>query len=248
MCGAMFFYEEFSGKCVALALGNRTYVVTGSKNGNNGNNNQKTATQCLPGCLTCSPLNLCTSCLTGFSLSSLSSECIPCENNCLTCFPHLPSSCLSCYKGFFLEGVDCLPCDDEKCVECEADRKLCTKCVVGYFVKDKQCQVCSENCYECDFRGQCTSCVPGYGLSTATNTCIRCLDSCQSCHPTLPSKCLPTCPSTYYYPSPNTTTTQCLPCPSTCLTCSSPTNCTRCLPPSILKQNTCTLPCEEGCF
>jgi hypothetical protein len=205
--------------------------------------------------------------------NSSSSTCVPCINNCQTCFSEtlcrtcIPgfylftsdSSCrLSCptSNGYFLANGNCTACIDN-CMECTNTSNSCTRCDSSTLLMNGICQAgCgSTNFYQ--LNGQCypcnTSCATCYGPGAG-----NCYECSGNFHMYL-NQCLSQCPNgTAVDP----TTGDC-GCDASCLTCSSYGVCTACKNSSLWVLNgicvtNCTpatypnagkcLPCSDGCI
>ncbi|KAL4490865.1 hypothetical protein ABPG72_008601 [Tetrahymena utriculariae] len=159
--------------------------------------------------------NMCqSSCIQGFYLDFSSNKCLQCPSSCISCFNQY-----QCYNGcqpnhYFLDG---------QCLQ---------TCPSGYFPVSgifPQCQKCLQYCSACSNGTTCSSCISGYFLDSATQTCLSCPYNCSQCTSQDPSTCtscitkLSDClqlyqcqfPSGYYFDS------QCnkIYCPTDCSRC-----------------------------
>lgn len=84
-------------------------------------------------------------------------ECIPCGENCSTCFlmENQQPKCFFCKEGYYLDKAD-----------------------------GDQCKACSTGCARCigPELGQCSSAQPGYFYDGDSNSIMKCDDSCHRCH------------------------------------------------------------------
>ncbi len=83
VCFKGFFYDSSSLTCTQTGYPILSYTIISN-----------TAILCSVGCVSCTSASTCASCGPGFSLRT--TYCVPCEANCNTCYPNIPSSCLSC--------------------------------------------------------------------------------------------------------------------------------------------------------
>lgn len=210
---------------------------------------------CGANCIACSTtnVNLCTTCASGFSVSS-SGVCLPCLANCRVCSGTAQAICLSCGVGFYLSSSNtCVACSIN-CMTCNANG--CLACGSGFYISSslKCLPTCTPPCATCSATNpkSCNSCLLGYTFSSTTNTCspnVNCTNgvcfacpigyslsgnncvactsgsNCARCNPSAPSNCY-SCVNGYYLNSANSA---CVKCPSTCLTCSNPSNCITCI-------------------
>ncbi|CAD8107708.1 unnamed protein product [Paramecium sonneborni] len=182
--------------------------------------------RCMTECLTCSDgiscdscsgtnkyLNqtskLCTSCPTGYYLSTI---CIQCPIQCTQCSSS--TNCSACASGYILSGSSCLSCTAPS-TYCGSP---CT-CASGYYLSG----IC---CHQCD--STCTTC-----LGTATTcTNLSCQYPCADCVASQPTNCTacidphqtsPTCQCISGYIM-DTNTHMCNACTFPCFTCQNSIN------------------------
>lgn len=133
--------------------------------------------RCPENCGSCSSIDKCDTCLSGFYLSPQTSQCLDCDSNqdeivCNKCSPPATSSganqtpqCLSCASGYNLDPSTstCRTCEQitgvSHCTECDPQSKNCDKCGTGYYlpedgngVKTQECKLCHD---QFEFCGQC---------------------------------------------------------------------------------------------
>ena len=198
---------------------------------------------------------MCVTVQSGFALAS--GVIIKCDSTCKTC-RDVPTSCLSCFKGYALNGDECTLCNDPQALTCsEEDATYSLSCSRGYtkvvnttvVPPTSKCTVCAANCFKCDINGpgKCDAgqCQTGYVQQTGQTTCTLCFNQCPQCSPNDLNLCLD-CGKARYENAANL----CVSCPSGCKQCSSATVCTDCFPGFFLSNSLCvegpSWPCVEG--
>ena len=82
-------------------------------------------------------------------------------------------------------------------------------------------KLCSPGCSDCD----CTACLPGFVMNTASSRCRPCTPGCRTCSESDQSYCLSCIDGTML----NSTSHICIRCDAICETCiNQPTNCIKC--------------------
>jgi hypothetical protein len=161
--------------------------------------------------------------LQGYYLSGGGSVPKPCPYPCLTCTSL--TMCLSCYRGYFVDGSNaCLPCT-APCYECSGSATTCTSCHMGY---ELIVSTCSQICEDYEY------------FNTTLNVCVRCPLPCRKCAEPDPTVCLACYTGKYLLAG------DCVPCHETCANCTGPlaTDCDACMP-SLNKTGTT---CESLCL
>ncbi|KAL4496784.1 hypothetical protein ABPG73_011750, partial [Tetrahymena malaccensis] len=181
------------------------------------NSNNFTCESCLTNCKTCIDSTSCqvckpsfylsadqknclTTCPSGYQQNSNSFSCIPCQDsNCQQC-QQSTDQCTKCGNNYNLQGGKCQQSCDPTYYSDSFVCKLCSQ-------KYSNCQVCnSTQCLQCLpnyflYNGTCTNlCPSGYfqDSSSPIQKCTQCSNaSCQTCDPSLSSKCL-TCSALQY--------------------------------------------------
>jgi len=137
--------------------------------------NFRSLQNCPINCYSCSTSGICTSCNSGYYLSS--EICLPCSStgfNCVTCSNDY--SCTSCISSYYLSSGTCYACPAD-CVTCTA--KGCATCPSGYtLLPSGTCVYSSTSCSQSNADG-CTSCYNGYYLSQYS--CLVCASGCSDC-------------------------------------------------------------------
>ena len=182
--------------------------------------------------------------MSGYALSN--GAIIKCDSTCRTCSV-TPTSCLSCFKGYALNGDQCTSCTDSQALTCsEDDAAYSLSCNLGYTVvistavvpATSKCTACAANCFKCDINGpgKCDAgqCQTGYVQQTGQTTCTLCFNQCPQCSPDDIGTCLE-CGRARY----KNTDDLCASCPSGCKQCSSATVCTDCFPGFFLSNSLC---------
>ncbi|ELP91483.1 protein serine/threonine kinase, putative [Entamoeba invadens IP1] len=152
------------------------------------------------------------------------------------------SKCIECLDSFKLKNGNCSEQFDENEQETNStnikqdlkgaevscfirNNKGCERCNKGYYYNncDGECLLCSTNCKECYNTTYCTSCQPGYYLSS-TFTCEPLGDLFTKCDLTLPTGggCA-ICKDHYYKQK-----TDCISCDESCGTCVEGDSCLTC--------------------
>ena len=214
---------------------------------------------CEPGCQACklgeNNVVICTLVASGYALSN--GAIIKCDSTCKTC-SGTPTSCLSCYKGYALNGDQCTSCTDPQALTCsEEDAAYSLSCSRGYtkvvnaavVPPTSVCTVCAANCFKCDVNGagKCDSgqCQTGYVQQTGQTTCTLCFNQCPNCSPDDLGICLE-CGRARFKDAAGL----CVSCPSGCKQCTSATVCSDCFPGFLLSGTLCVAgpswPCVEG--
>jgi hypothetical protein len=161
--------------------------------------------------------NNCTVCPPGkYVVSATAGTCASCSSNCFNCTSN--SSCLTCNKGYILNGSVCIGCSIF-CSSCELTNvTLCTSCDRGLVLVNSQCVPCPLNCLDCRNLTFCDTCLNGF-VANDTGACVtQCQLPCVTCMSGQPSNCT-SCPSGATLSS------------GVCsfdLTCNSTSNCTYC--------------------
>lgn len=229
----------------------------------------------MPKCLSCVAASICNICETTYYFNSNAKGCLVCNDtmpNCNTC--NLPNNCLTCYRGFYLAGINrCSPCSYNinaccslyvaNCSICKSNF-TCSVCLPSFYLTSaltcSSCAIFGINCIVCNANA-CVQCNNGY--FPANNTCILCssiLPNCATC--ANGSVCL-TCQNSmivvnnscfdcpfwpinqlFYLNDMN----QCQPCNSItpfCETCNSSITCLSCYSLCYLSDNVC-LSCAEA--
>jgi hypothetical protein len=87
---------------------------------------------------------------------------------CAACSDAL--TCTACFEGFTLSGGDCVP----SCTGAEFQ-----------LAPNSPCLICNANCLTCDPAvpdgSKCLTCYKGTYLEAATNKCLSCHWSCETC-------------------------------------------------------------------
>lgn len=106
-------------------------------------------------------------------------QCIPCQNNCLTCkdeftcitcvypFIFYQNQCLSaCPAGLVNVNFICVPI--QYCSQYVYDGSCYSQCPVSTYLvpNTTQCMDCPAGCLECTGSDMCTSCLTGFYLYT----------------------------------------------------------------------------------
>ena len=188
--------------------------------------------------------------------------CRPCDANCETCEDSGPESCLSCATGLVFNDGRCLQScppgtyreTTDRCESCNSTCSSCSgpgsndcdacrfplafhlgrcldSCPVRFFKfrdgDEYVCKKCDASCDDCDGPSddQCTSCQTPLFLSDS-----RCVDSC---------------PQSYYGDVAEQT---CLECDESCGSCdgAGPNSCVACREFYVLENSTCRFFCPEG--
>ncbi len=155
--------------------------------GNFDDDSTKTCVSCPveEGCLTCTALDTCTLCDTGFQL--ISDACVRCEPGCLECedgacttcdfqlYLNAENQCVTeCGPGKFInyDTLSCAVCpQDIGVVNCESLHKHAS-CEEGYFLNYRdQCEVCADGCVQCN-ADACTKCADGLFMD-GTGECVE---------------------------------------------------------------------------
>lgn len=134
---------------------------------------------------------------------------------------------------------NCDPCP-ANCTQCTGDYTAvtCTKCITNYVLDNGVCSLTCITPSLVNLNGICVGC------SSLCSTCVNTQTNCTSCDSTslnpyyFNSRCLSTCPSTYFNDAVLFT---CTKCPSPCETClnSSIHSCVSCLNPFVYYNFDC---------
>jgi proprotein convertase subtilisin/kexin type 5 len=170
---------------------------------------------CDSSCATCSSLDVCTSCVEGFTKSA--TKCLQCRSDEYVSVGD--DKCVEC-------GFGCSQCGetDSKCLQCTSDSYVndlgqC-ECNKGFFtdLASGSCKQCDPGCADCASNDQCTACADGF--TKGDTKCLAC-DSNQFIQGDM-----------------------CLDCDSSCVTCSSLDVCTSCVE-GFTKSATKCLQCRS---
>lgn len=156
--------------------------------------NSASVTNCVS-VLTCNSTSDCQVCPRGNILTLVNQTqqlCVACDSasNCARCMASSLSTCISCYKGFYLSGTTCVACPSN-CDFCR-DNTTCYACGSGfgpvlsgyqliggtdfplprtfvfpeveYDLKFVTCMACQAPCATCYLYDFCLSCMTGYTL------------------------------------------------------------------------------------
>lgn len=126
------------------------------------------------------------------------------------CSSTSPSTCLTCFPGYFLNNNVCVKCSFP-CTSCiNQISTQCSACAIGYALLanntcantsslSKSFGTLTENCANSQLTTvgtssilKCKLCKQGYSLTSSG--CVPCIEGCQICNPsylTKCSKCLP---------------------------------------------------------
>ncbi|ELP91813.1 protein kinase, putative, partial [Entamoeba invadens IP1] len=128
-------------------------------------NNYNECLKCENNCKDCYNSTYCTSCASGFYLSS-NMECISLGSLQISCNIPLPNGggCAICNNGYYREGISCTPCETS-CSIC-VNGNECLACNDGYFNIPSEGKLCLSNttlsnCALFSSNG-CESCTYGY--------------------------------------------------------------------------------------
>lgn len=172
-------------------------------------------------CATCLSVNpqTCTSCLPGYYLDNLETQCIRCHPECLTCFGPNSNDCLTCIVGFYHNAGSCLSCDIDNCVSCSpslSNPNSCDICRLGFVFHPtlQECVKCITGCTHCKYDKvyECQECSNGFEPIINVNGVI----------------------------------TKCKPCPLNCIRCQGRV-CLECRLSLRLVNNTCAPLCKLPC-
>lgn len=161
---------------------------------------------------------------------SLSSACLPCEYNCLTCYN--ATYCLECMPEYYLNEYEtCSKCL-YGCSVC-SDNSSCSTCNDGlYLTNTGMCAFCSSGVATCTI-AVIQTCESNYFL--LSTICAGCFTSCQSCSDFVTCN---VCNLGFYL---SADTTSCLSCSSNCMICSDLNSCTACLEGYTQSGGSCQL-------
>lgn len=194
--------SQTNAACLTDAGTNRClapgYLLTGSTT--------TACAACSSNCATCTSATVCTKCIFGYGLDSVTTS------GTTVC-----KSCSTITTG-------CNVCNSLTAAVGGAVTVVCTGCSIGYAYANNTCTACPSNCAQCSANGAtCSQCISGYGL-LAIGTCLKCNDTnCASCDSTPNNQPYTICKScnTGYYLPPN----QCQQCPYNCSNCVNSTYC-----------------------
>ncbi|KAL4509926.1 hypothetical protein ABPG72_010119 [Tetrahymena utriculariae] len=179
--------------------------------------------------------------------------CLPCSQECSSCFNGNNKSCYSCVNGYFLEYLE---------PECKS---FCASDGTYMNLQTNQCSLCGFGCSSCTNGAfnSCISCQKGYYLQQNYNVCNPCpqqcasctnMTTCQSCNQgyflqSQTNSCVQQCPLIGFYV--DTKQQACIPCDSSCLECYGGANnqCISCPKGSyLITDGTCSLcsQCNSG--
>lgn len=188
----------------------------------------------------------CTNCTSYYTL--INSTCVPCQAGpfCLTCGNSLTtiSTCLNCMNGFYLSNGQCLPCQPYQS-SCWTEFSYPYSSLVGmylYNVIDNNQQTitwCPASCLLCNpTTFYCSTCQPGFYVSTYLGVCIQCSSNCLTCLASSPTTCLSCSAPDFLQPN----GTSCIPCRWPCMACNTSSSFSFCLKCSLgysLSNGTC---------
>ncbi|ELP83904.1 protein serine/threonine kinase, putative [Entamoeba invadens IP1] len=173
----------------------------------------------------------CIHCLNGFyynhintnDISGVESECVPCVNNCKTCYNS--TLCTSCLKGYYLNSL--MECQSlgELSVKCNLTLPTgggCAICNDGYYKFNSDCKNCDKSCLTCFDATSCLSCNTNYyRLSTTQKLCLPFSEmlNCENKTEIGCSRCL----SEYYELN-----HICYKCIDNCISCEDANSCEKC--------------------
>lgn len=140
------------------------------------------------GCLSCSALNSCILCKTGYYLSA-NGTCLLCSSLFTGCDICTSTRCQTCKTNYFYNassvGGDCILCNNllPGCSLC-LNQAQCLLCESGYYLNAMQCSSCTSinQCLVCQDASTCLFCASGYYLNNGT--CLSCsaaIPGCFSC-------------------------------------------------------------------
>ncbi|PAV23032.1 growth factor receptor domain-containing [Pyrrhoderma noxium] len=183
----------------------------------------------------CTPQSSVTSTRTVCTDGSFSggTACTACNALCSTCTGSTGNDCIVCGSGRYKFNGSCVNVDSNGV--CQAGLTA-----GNGFVADnnkKECEACPEKCTACGItsftiastidQAKCTSCLPGFVLSSG-----QCVESCPN--------------GSFLDPKDNTT---CSNCDSTCSTCANSfTTCLTCANNLLASGGTCVTSCPSGTF
>lgn len=149
-----------------------------------------TCKPCGPNCLECNQYG-CTTCVSGFYVTS-ALTCTPvCNYPCTTCSATNPNVCFSCLAGFVYNQTT------QNCMTTNCTQN-CQFCSPMQVLVNGQCVTCQTRvaCLRCNTTNltQCLTCFDGYFLNVNENMCETCPTGCSSC--SSPTNCL-SCVSGY---------------------------------------------------
>ena len=101
----------------------------------------------------------------------INGACVPVNDQCST-FDDATGNCLTCYRGYNLEGGKCIIQDltlivpaDKGCADWNWNDRICLSCSSHWFMNaDGVCVPVSDLCKSSDPNGACTACYSGYDL------------------------------------------------------------------------------------
>ncbi|KAL4508008.1 hypothetical protein ABPG72_021381 [Tetrahymena utriculariae] len=202
--------------------------------------------------------------------------------SCISCWPNASLinyqdslGFCQCNPGYYAVTGN-VPCLNPPCSNCNQCDSSCATCTAG---DQFSCVTCAVNNYKQYYGSdlvnnsdpryykslcQTTCFATNYYQDTATQSCLKCADSCLTCNGQLDSDCL-TCPPSFYLDGQSfgycvstcsssyykdDLTMKCLKCNSNCLECTQnqPNFCSQCVNGSYLTISTgiCVSDCDQG--
>jgi len=139
-----------------------------------------------PNCYSCTKSNVCTFCVTGYSLTSYNS-CIACNIPlCTVCYAN--NFCKTCSQNYSISiNGNCVLCQVANCQVCTTTN-LCSQCTPGYtpvqysYLSNVNCIQCFiQYCNNCQQTNNCSSCSQGFSLINNTCQPLLCYPPCTYC-------------------------------------------------------------------
>jgi hypothetical protein len=210
---------------------------------------------CLSNCLSCSDVDVCSSCEAGFYLEGGLCKC--CNYSCRTCRGAGPNACLTCTAPLMYtqEGSCSRTCplgffdENAQCKLCPSPCKSC--------LNSQECSICKGDLFELKQQGSLSclqECPEGYFIDQ--RSCIGCSSSCKSCTGPTAADCLECaqeyvliggkcaqCPTDAYFDG-----LECLACESSCKKCSSSGACDSCPQGLTLSSEGLCITCQTGSY
>ena len=152
------------------------------------------STTALPNCLICATNSSCSSCVSGYFVSPVST-CQPCSSqisNCSSCTYSGTLICSFCNAPLGLLNNVCISCSQiPNCLSCSVSTNIfCNTCSSNLIVSFNKtaCISCGiSNCLSCSTinstSSNCSQCLPGFYLNSSSS-CLSCANSisfCSSC-------------------------------------------------------------------
>jgi hypothetical protein len=109
-----------------------------------------------------------------------------CDAGCQKCSNTMPSQCITCLSGYFLQSDNtCQPCQSP-CKTCSSSSSSsCLSCYNNAFLSGTQCLQCNtnSNCLTCSQSNTslCLTCPYGYSLNSANTCSAGCPNNCLAC-------------------------------------------------------------------